>query len=98
MVARLPWWKRELARREGVASCPAPAADVAEPARFIPVRASSAVAPVPAAQTRTEIVNSTTVGRAVIEIVLSNGRIVRVGAEFDSAALGRVLSAADQPC
>ena len=73
------YWRRQLRQgRLAVPSVPGPV--------FLPVQVSDPVPPAPAAPTVTG-------ADPRIEIVLPDGTCVRVGAEVDTAALRRVLTA-----
>jgi hypothetical protein len=79
-------WRRELARRDQEA------ADIVP--RFVPVQVRSEVEPMTASPA------VTSVSPAVIELVLTNGRVLRVPAGFDPALLRQLLSVAEEspPC
>lgn len=80
---RLYWWRRKL---EPAATRAARedvrAESVATPAPFLPVRVSQTVAQPPSC--------------ATFEVVMVNGRTVRVPADFDASALRRLLGVVEE--
>lgn len=76
-------WRRELARRDREASAPVGP-------RFVPVHVRSDVDVAPAA---TDLASASP---PAIDVVLGNGRCLRVPAGFDPAMLRRLLAVAEE--
>jgi hypothetical protein len=93
------WWKGELARRDaaqGKSSPPAGAGQNrgAKASPFVPLRVVASAGRSAAGQ-----VSAREVDGGGLEVVLSNGRRVRVGSDFDGGLLAKVVAVLEgTPC
>ena len=84
------WWRQELVRRDQQASVASRREQVGKPTESAPAFLAVLMTDVDASSPRQS---------ATIEIVLTNGPIVRVPSGFDPSTLGRVLAVLEgRPC
>ena len=90
------YWKRALAKRDGRRPVPTPGQGAAKHKTKTPATTFARV--VIASPSAKSQLAASAAGPA-IEIMLSGSRVVRVGADFDAAALARVLAVLEgRPC